>query len=578
MFEDKHNYIIEKSLNSYFVSQFLWFQILKRCHHPNIISLYGYNFSVTQKQQYLVFEYASRGSLELCLADRTNKALLSVQTRFSIMYQVARSIHFLHSGGADGHIVLHRDIKSANIVLTHDYTAKLIDCGLATFVQSDPNAISKSASNCISSSNGICGTAGYICPEYARTMGQYPYSEACDMFSLGVVLVEIICGQVQNQNLDFFEKYVMDDGSLVDDVDPSLEWQSPIVDQLCKLALRCMSLRPKMRPLSQDVAEQLGTLQTLCFCSSNNLSTDNFQGKECASDSSPPCILCNRASTAGVHCNQEQHWTCMSCFNKDIIRKIGRDGTGVRCTVQGCTSSVFDDDYLYGKIDKEIYDLYVTERIQQQKLDKIIAGMGSLRQSSSVIQHNLAYLATEDVKKCPTLIWLVPCNPKNKNDWIMTRIKKLYKLYFICERSFQVVDPPIKIRFSREWMVKIAPILRMGLFLLKTAANSNCLPFPFPLDISACTTMEDMVESLLDDNLKDLLHEANSSSSFDWEGENKVFTLMRTAHEMISEVANQPRNTDWKKKMAPVLEQHKLIWVKREFLFCQPVSQPNLYS
>jgi hypothetical protein len=249
---------------------------------------------------------------------------------------------------------------------------------------------------------------------------------------------------------------------------------------------------------------------------------------------------------------------------------MGQDGTGVHCTVQGCNSA-FDNESLYGKIDSEIYDLYVKCRVRQEKLDKIIAGMDTLRLSNSMILHNLAYLATEEVKKCPTLVWLEPVNPKIQNDWCIPWAKKTYKLYFICEKSFQVIEPAIEIKLSREWVVKIAPILCIGLFLLRTAANSQGIPFPFRIKIS---TMEGMVKSLLDDETKKLLHEANTSF-IDFNKETKVFSLVRTAHEMISEIANQPTNTQWKEQMEPcLLEKQKLIWVKKEFV---PVSSHSTW-
>jgi serine/threonine protein kinase len=126
-------------------------------------------------------------------------------------------------------------------------------------LRNDSNTKSKSITNCISSGTGICGTAGYVCPEYARTMGQYPYPAACDIFSLGVVLVEMICGQVQSQNVEYFRMYVMEKNTLSQRADPSVEWQSNILDPLCKMALRCMPSTPQERPSSQDIAEVDGT-------------------------------------------------------------------------------------------------------------------------------------------------------------------------------------------------------------------------------------------------------------------------------------------------------------------------------
>ena len=111
---------------------------MKRSRHPNIITLYGYNFNIRGAEQFLVYEYAAKGSLDSFLQDDGNRARLPAQTRLSIMFELARAVHFLHTGGCvidgNGWIVFHRDIKSANLCLAEDFTARLIDFGLAKFV------------------------------------------------------------------------------------------------------------------------------------------------------------------------------------------------------------------------------------------------------------------------------------------------------------------------------------------------------------------------------------------------------------------------------------------------------------
>ena len=110
---------------------------LKRCHHPNIVRLYGFCLKdPLDTSAYLVFEYLPNGSLETFFQDDARRSQLTAHRRVQIMYEIARSLHFLHEGGA-GYKFFHRDIKPANICLGTDFTAKLIDCGLAKFVE-DP--------------------------------------------------------------------------------------------------------------------------------------------------------------------------------------------------------------------------------------------------------------------------------------------------------------------------------------------------------------------------------------------------------------------------------------------------------
>ncbi len=75
-------------------------QSLKRLHHPNILDLYGYNFKGSAGEQFLVYEYAANGSLESFLNDEGMSARLPAAMRLSIMYDVARTVHFLNTDGA----------------------------------------------------------------------------------------------------------------------------------------------------------------------------------------------------------------------------------------------------------------------------------------------------------------------------------------------------------------------------------------------------------------------------------------------------------------------------------------------
>ena len=165
-------------------SSLLPFQALRRFRHPHIVSLYGYHISPGSPSQYLVFEYASRGSLDTFYASEQSMASLSSERRLRIMFDIIRAIHCLHTEKSDNFILFHRDIKSANICLERNYTAKLIDCGLAKFVPVDDSistsAIPFSVRN--TSHVGVFGTPGYICPWYSR--GHKTFEASCDVYSL----------------------------------------------------------------------------------------------------------------------------------------------------------------------------------------------------------------------------------------------------------------------------------------------------------------------------------------------------------------------------------------------------------
>jgi serine/threonine protein kinase len=155
--------------------------VLKRFQHPNIVVLFGFNVTA-QQRQFLVYEYLHHGALSTFLMGEKGRTRLPSHIRLSIMYQLARSVHFLHTGGCGGFSVLHRDIKSGNICLTQNYTAKLIDCGLAKFVPKmdhDSGVGSVTPTMLKSSCAAVFGTPGYICPIYAIYQTKYVAAWGC---------------------------------------------------------------------------------------------------------------------------------------------------------------------------------------------------------------------------------------------------------------------------------------------------------------------------------------------------------------------------------------------------------------
>ncbi|KAK1426254.1 hypothetical protein QVD17_14924 [Tagetes erecta] len=153
-------------------------QILLQYKHENVIGLVGY--CAEKDEKIIVYEYASKGSLDRYL----NDACLTWVERLNICIDVASALDFLHGGAEKQAKVIHRDIKSANILLDNDWKARLADFGLSLIsplVQDTDYVI-----------DHWCGTPGYSDPFYKKS--RFLTIES-DIYSFGVVLFEILCGR-----------------------------------------------------------------------------------------------------------------------------------------------------------------------------------------------------------------------------------------------------------------------------------------------------------------------------------------------------------------------------------------------
>ncbi|KAI3460412.1 hypothetical protein Pfo_017075 [Paulownia fortunei] len=153
-------------------------QTLGTIKHRNIVKLLGYLSN--KDTNLLLYEYMSHGSLGEMLRG-TKGAHLQWESRYQIAVDAAKGLCYLHHDCSPS--IIHRDVKSNNILLDADYEAHVADFGLAKFWHDT------GASECMSS---IAGSYGYIAPEYAYTL---KIDQKSDVYSFGVVLLELITGR-----------------------------------------------------------------------------------------------------------------------------------------------------------------------------------------------------------------------------------------------------------------------------------------------------------------------------------------------------------------------------------------------
>ncbi|XP_009603858.1 putative LRR receptor-like serine/threonine-protein kinase At1g07650 [Nicotiana tabacum] len=226
--------------------------MISAVQHPNLVKLYG--CCIQGNQLLLVYEYMENNCVSRALFGKGPicKMKLDWPTRRKICLGIARGLAYLHEESSMK--IVHRDIKTSNILLDKDFNPKISDFGLAKLHEDDNTHIS----------TRIAGTVGYMAPEYA--MRGYLTSKA-DIYSYGVVALEIVSGK-SNTNYRPAEDcvylldwaYVMQErGSILELVDPDLcsNYSTQEAMVVLNVALSCTNASPTLRPTMSQVVSML---------------------------------------------------------------------------------------------------------------------------------------------------------------------------------------------------------------------------------------------------------------------------------------------------------------------------------
>nr|GMD47570.1 LRR receptor-like serine/threonine-protein kinase ERECTA [Ipomoea batatas] len=218
--------------------------------HRNLVSLQGY--SLSSAGHLLFYDYMENGSLwDLLHGATTKKKKLDWDTRLRIALGAAEGLAYLHHDCNPR--IIHRDVKSSNILLDKDFEAHLTDFGIAKSL-----CTSKSYT-----STYIMGTIGYIDPEYARTSR---LTEKSDVYSYGIVLLELLTGRkaVDNEsNLHHLILTKAANNAVMESVDAEISATCQDlgdVKKVFQLALLCTKRQPSERPTMHEVTRVLGSL------------------------------------------------------------------------------------------------------------------------------------------------------------------------------------------------------------------------------------------------------------------------------------------------------------------------------
>ena len=249
----KKSKMIDKSQIEQFINEVL---VLSQINHRNVVKLLG--CCLETEVPLLVYEFITNGTLFNYIHGERKASTISWEVRLRIATETAGVLSYLHS--ATSTPIIHRDVKSTNILLDDNYTAKVSDFGASRLVPLDQAQLSTL----------VQGTLGYLDPEYLLTS---QLTEKSDVYSFGVVFVELLTGEKalsfdrseEERSLAMYFLSSWKDDNLFQVLDKHIV-NGENIEQLreaANLAKRCLRLKGDERPTMKEVSMELERIKMM---------------------------------------------------------------------------------------------------------------------------------------------------------------------------------------------------------------------------------------------------------------------------------------------------------------------------
>ncbi|XP_074371239.1 protein kinase STUNTED-like isoform X2 [Apium graveolens] len=227
-------------------------EIITALCHKNIISLFGFCFE--DSNLLLVYDLQSRGSLEDNLhGNKKDLLAFGWSERYKVAVGIAEALEYIHNKSSKP--VIHRDVKSSNILLSDDFEPQLSDFGLAKWASTTSSYLT---------CTDVAGTFGYLAPEYFM---HGKVNDKIDVFAFGVVLLELLSGRKPissghpkgEESLVMWARPVLNGGKFVQIFDPSLDtnYDHELMERMALAATLCIRRSPRARPHISPVLKLL---------------------------------------------------------------------------------------------------------------------------------------------------------------------------------------------------------------------------------------------------------------------------------------------------------------------------------